>query len=217
MSRIINYRISGRAKLLPYLGAADGLTPDQRRVHGMMLDRARREQAELDCQGVDLGLTVPAALEQLTAGRADSTARYAGGAYTRALQCMIACTSSDPNDLGVYSRPSTFFSLLDEELTRAGVDPELLFHARLFSGPPDEIPFPLPHPGDGPYIGMFPLALAGRAAEAYRAALDLVGEGFRHDLRELAELLEFAHRGWEPSTGNADRYGHDTIYFFTLG
>jgi hypothetical protein len=217
MSRIISYSTADKADVLAFIGAAEDLTPDQVRQLGIMREKARESQRELERQGIDLGLTVPDALEHLVAGHASSEAEYAAGAYYRALQHIIDRNASDPADLGVYSKPSTFFGLLDEELRRVGVSADFLLHDHLFSGPPEEIPFPIPFPVDGPHIGMFPLARAKPAADAYRAVLDRVDEDFRYDLRELAEKLEFEHAEWEYSTKNIDWYTQDTIFFSITG
>ncbi|MER5294370.1 hypothetical protein ABT382_20190 [Streptomyces pharetrae] len=217
MSRIISYNTADKADVLAFLGAAGNLTADRERVLETVRERARRSQEELDRQGIDWGLSIPDALDHLVAGRADSDASYAAGAYCRALQHIIDCNGSDPAELGVYSKPSTFFGLLDEELRRLGVSADLLLHQHLFSGPPKEIPFFLPHPVDGPYIGMFPLAKAKPAADAYRAVLDRLDEGFRYDLRELIEKLEFEHTEWEYATEKIDWYTQDTIFFSIRG
>ncbi len=217
MSRIISYNTADKADVLAFLGAAGNLTADQERVLEMVRERARRSQEELDRQGIDWGLSIPDALDHLVAGHADSDASYAAGAYSRALQHIIDCNGSDPAELGVYSKPSTFFGLLDEELRRLGVSADLLLHQHLFSGPPKEIPFLLPHPVDGPYIGMFPLAKAKPAADAYRAVLDRLDESFRYDLRELIEKLEFEHTEWEYATEKIDWYTQDTIFFSIRG
>src|SRR3954447_6658219 len=172
MSRIISYSTADKADVLGFLGAADNLTSEQTRILGMMREMAHRSQAEFDRQGIDWGLSVPDALDHLVAGHASSDAEYAAGAYYRALQHIIDCNASDPSELGVYSKPSTFFGLVDDELRRLNVPADLLLHDHLFSGPPAETPFPIPHPVDGPHIGMFPLAKAKPAADAYRAVLD---------------------------------------------
>ncbi|MEV0530138.1 hypothetical protein AB0I66_42715 [Streptomyces sp. NPDC050439] len=66
---------------------------------------------------------------------------------------------SDSSTLGSYSSPSTFFGLLDTELSRAGVARDLLPFDFLYSGPPAGIPFSIPGPLDGsPEIGLWPLA-----------------------------------------------------------
>ncbi|MGC9501316.1 DUF7691 family protein [Streptomyces sp. WG7] len=217
MSRIISYSTADKADVLAFLGAADELTPDQQRLLGIMREKARERQRDLDHQGIDLGLSIPDALEHLVAGHASSKAEYAAGAYYHALQHIIDRNASDPAELGVYSKPSTFFGLVDEELRRLGVSADFLLHDRLFSGPPEEIPFPIPYPVDGPHIGMFPLAKAKPAAEAYRAVLDRMDESLRYDVREVIEKLEFEHEEWEYSTKNIDWYTQDTIFFSITG
>lgn len=94
---------------------------------------------------------------------------------------------------------------------------DLLLHDHLFSGPPEEIPFHIPFPVDGPHMGMFPLAGAKPATDAYRAVPDRVDEDFRYDLRELAEKLGFEHTEWEYATKNIDWYTRDTIFFSITG
>jgi hypothetical protein len=181
MSRIISYNTADKADVLSFLGAAGNLTADQERVLGMVRERARRSQADLEHQGIDWGLSIPDALDHLVAGHADSDASYAAGAYHRALQHIIDCNGSDPAE------------------------------------PPEEIPFRIPYPVDGPHIGMFPLAKAKPAADAYRAVLDRVEESFRYDLRELIEKLEFEHSEWEYAMAKIDWYTQDTIFFSITG
>lgn len=217
MSRIISYSTADKADVLAFLGSAGELTADQRRRLGRMRERARQRQHDLDRQDIDLGLSIPDALEHLVAGHASATAEGAASAYHHALQLVIDSNASDPSDLGVYSKPSTFFGLLDEELRRLGVDPGLLLHDHLFSGPPAEIPFSLPYPVDGPHIGMLPLARAKPMADAYRAVLDRMNEDFRHDVREVIEKLDFEHKEWEYATQNIDWYTQDTLFFSITG
>ncbi|GGM16983.1 hypothetical protein GCM10010129_71450 [Streptomyces fumigatiscleroticus] len=217
MSRIISYRTADKADVLAFLGAADRLTPDQRRRLGSMRERAHSSQRELDRQGIDWGLSIPDALDHLLAGHARSDAEYAAGAYYRALQHIIDCNASDPGELGVYSQPSAFFSLVDDELRRLHVSADLLLHDHLFSGPPEEIPFPIPYPVDGPHIGMFPLAKAKPAADAYRAVLDRMDEDIRVDVLELIDWLEFEHNEWEYATKNIDWYTEDTLFISITG
>ncbi|MGW0882359.1 DUF7691 family protein [Streptomyces sp. NPDC002671] len=217
MSRIISYNTADKADVLGFLGGAGNLTSDQQRVLGMVRERAQNSQLALDRQGLDWGLSIPEALDHLVAGHASSDAGYAAGAYYRALQHIIDCNGSDPSDLGVYSKPSTFFSLVDDELRRLNVSADLLFHDHLFSGPPEEIPFFIPYPVDGPHIGMFPLAKAKPAADAYRAVLDQMDQGFRYDMQELIGKLEFEHTEWEYATKNIDWYTQDTIFFSITG
>ncbi|MDF3144840.1 MULTISPECIES: hypothetical protein [unclassified Streptomyces] len=217
MSRIISYSTADKADVLGFLGAAGSLTADQQRILGMMRERAHKSQLELERQGIDWGLSIPDALEHLVAGHASSDAGYAAGAYYRALQHIIDCNASDPADLGVYSKPSTFFGLLDDELRRLDVRGDLLLHDHLFSGPPQEIPFHIPYPVDGPHIGMFPLAKAKPAADAYRAVLDRMDANFRHDVQEIIDKLDFENTEWEFATKNIDWYTQDTIFFSITG
>ncbi|MGV9449999.1 DUF7691 family protein [Streptomyces sp. NPDC003635] len=217
MSRIISYSTADKAHVLAYLGGAGELTADQERRLGSMREKARRSQLELERQDIDWGLAIPDALEHLLAGHADSDAEYAAGAYYRALQHIIDCNASDPSELGVYSKPSTFFGLLDDELRRLGVSADLLLHDHLFAGPPREIPFPIPYPYDGPHIGMFPLAKAKPAVDAYRAVLDRLDPSFRYDLEQVIEKLEFEHNEWEFATEKLDWYTQDTIFFSITG
>lgn len=217
MSRIISYSTADKADIVAFLSTAGSLTPDQRRRLDAMRERAYRSQESLDHQGIDWGLSVPDALDHLVAGHASSDAEYAASAYYTALQHIIDCQASDPTDLGVYSKPSTFFGLVDDELRRLGVSADLLIRDHLFSGPPDEIPFRIPVPWDGPHIGTFPLARAKPAADAYRSVLDRMDESFRYDVRRLIEMLEFEHEEWESATKHSSWYNQDTIFFSVTG
>ncbi|MFD7162962.1 DUF7691 family protein [Streptomyces violascens] len=175
MSRIISFSTADQADVLAFLGAAGSLTQEQQRLVGYMREDAHAHQADLDRQGLDWGLSVPDALEHLLADHADSSALGAGNAYYSAFQHIIDANASDPSELGVYSMPSTFFGLMDQELHRLGVSSELLPHGFLFAGLPASVPFPIPCPRDGaPDIGMLALAKAKPAAEAYRAVLDRI-------------------------------------------
>ncbi|MEU6768096.1 hypothetical protein ABZ916_37035 [Streptomyces sp. NPDC046853] len=117
----------------------------------------------------------------------------------------------------MYARPSTFFSALDDDLRRLGVSADLLPHARLFSGPPDEVPFPVPYPVDGPHIGMWPLDRAKPAADAYRTVLDRIDPDFTYDLLFLNGRLDVEHDAWKLSTQECDWYSQDTIFFSVTG
>ncbi|CAM5719465.1 hypothetical protein STENM223S_06978 [Streptomyces tendae] len=141
MSRIISYSTADKADVLAFLGAAEDLTADQRRHLGIMRERARQRQRDLDGQDIDLGLSIPDALEHLVAGHAGAQGEYVASAYHHALQLVIDCNASDPADLGVYSKPATFFGLVDDALRRLGVPPDLLLYDHLFSGPPAGMPF----------------------------------------------------------------------------
>lgn len=214
MSRIISYRTVDQASVLAFLPAGD-LTADQRRILGLIRDRAQREQDSLDAQGLDWGLTIPEALDHLLAGHADSDASYAPGAYASALQAIISSHGSDPSDLGVYSKPATFFSALDKELRRLGVPGDLLMYQYLFLGW-DDVPFRLPSPVDGPHIGVLPLAKAKPIADAYRAVLEQLEPGFEYDVRRLIEVLDFEHENWEDCKKNG-WYTPDSIFFSVTG
>ncbi|MGW0366808.1 DUF7691 family protein [Streptomyces sp. NPDC002990] len=213
MSHNIAYSTADKADVLAYLGSKGHLTPDQlRRLDGMR-KAAKAHQNNLDYQEVDWGLSIPDALDHLIAGRTDSTAECAGNAYTSALQHIIDYNASDPSQLGTYSKPSTFFGLVDDEMRRLGVPADLLPHGFLYGGPPDDFPY-LPYSVDGyPAIGHLPLAKTKPAADAYRAVLDRMDPGFRYDVRELIEKLEFEHEAWENSTRNVDWYTQDTLFF----
>ena len=94
---------------------------------------------------------------------------------------------------------------------------ELLLHDHVFSGPPDEIPFFIPCPVDGPHIGMFPLDKAKPAVDAYRAVLDRMDQGLRYDVQQIIDKLEVEHTEWEYATKNIDWYKQDTIFFAING
>ncbi|MFI8944096.1 hypothetical protein [Streptomyces syringium] len=218
MSRIISFNTADKADILGFLGAAGNLTADQHRRLDSMRQAAEADQQSLERQDIDWGLSIPDALEHLIAGRADSRAECAGNAYYSALQHIIDCNASDPCDLGVYSKPSTFFGLLDEELRRLGVSEDLLPYGYLFSGPPREIPFSIPYPVDGsPDIGMLPLAKAKPAADAYSAALEQMDDAFTYDVQVLIDKLEFEHDEWASASERLDWYTQDTIFFSITG
>ncbi|WP_405614550.1 hypothetical protein OG292_17120 [Streptomyces sp. NBC_01511] len=213
MSHNIAYSTADKADVLAYLGCDGNLTGDQPRILDMMREAAKTHQDNLDHQGVDWGLSIPDALDHLIAGRTDSVAERAGNAYNSALQHIIDHNASDPSNLGTYSKPSTFFGLVDDEMRRLGVPADLLPHGYLFYGPPDDFPF-IPHSIDGyPAIGHLPLAMTKPAADAYRAVLDRLDPDFRYDVQELIEKLEFEHEEWEDSTKNVGWYTQDTLFF----
>ncbi|MRH88197.1 hypothetical protein GFY24_12210 [Nocardia sp. SYP-A9097] len=85
-------------------------------------------------------LSIPDALDHLIDGRADAAGEWAGCAYNTALQIIIACNSSEPEEVGCFRNPIAYFSELDDELGRCGVPPELRPFQYLFAGPPAEIP-----------------------------------------------------------------------------
>jgi hypothetical protein len=216
MSRNISYNTADQNDIIGFLGAGE-LTKNQQRILGNVRKYAEAHQADLERQGVDWGLTVPEALDHLIAGRADSDAECAGNAYYTALQKIIDRNGSDPYQLGTFSKPSTFFGLMDDELRRLGVPADLLPGDFLFAGPPDGIPFHIPYPMDGtPDIGRLPLAKAKPAADAYRAVLDRIDSSFSYELGQLAGQLEFEHDEWR-SAQSIDWYSQDTIFFSITG
>ncbi|MEU2854545.1 DUF7691 family protein [Streptomyces syringium] len=218
MSRIISFSTADKADVLGFLGAAGNLTAHQHDLLGFMRQAAEAQQRDLERQDIDWGLSVPDALDHLIAGRADSRAECAGNAYYSALQHIIDCNASDPSDLGVYSKPATFFGLLDDELRRLGVSDDLLPCGYLFSGPPREIPFRIPYPEDGsPDIGMLPLAKAKPAADAYSTALEQMDHAFTYDVQLLIDKLQFEHDEWASATERLDWHTQDTIFFSITG
>ncbi|MGW7080454.1 DUF7691 family protein [Streptomyces sp. NPDC054866] len=216
MSKVINFNTADQAAVVAFVGTGE-LTNKQQRTLGVIREEAHAKQHDLDRQGVDWGLTLPEALEHLIAGRADSDADCAGNAYYTALQKIIDCNGSDSSTLGSYSSPSTFFGLLDKELTQAGVPRDLLPYDFLYAGPPEQIPFYIPSPIDGsPDIGRWPLDKAKPAADAYRAVLDQIDPDFRYDLNELIELLDNEDENWREMQ-DVDWYTQDTIFFSIVG
>ncbi|MFI6289037.1 hypothetical protein ACIBCM_30555 [Streptomyces sp. NPDC051018] len=213
MSHNISSSTADKAKILAYLGSKGDLSPDQQRRLAVIREAAQGHQDDLDRQGVDWGLSLPDALDHLLAGHTGSDADCAGNAYHSALQHIIDHNGSDPDHLGTYSRPSTFFSLVDEALHGLGVPADLLPHAYLYGGPPSDFPL-LPASVDGyPAIGHLPLAKAKPAADAYRAVLDHLDDDFLYEVQQLIEVLDIWHEGWEYSTANVAWYTQDTLFF----
>ncbi|MEV4949381.1 hypothetical protein [Streptomyces sp. NPDC053755] len=213
MSHNIAYSTADKAHVLAFLGSNGDLTADQSRVLDGIRTYARAHQDSLDAQGVDWGLSIPDALDHLLAGHTNSDADCAGNAYHAAMQHIIDRNASDPSHLGTYSKPSTFFGLVDDEMRRLGVPADLLPHGYLYGGLPDEFPF-LPYAMDGyPAIGHLPLAKTKAAADAYRSVLDRMDPDFRYDVRELIEKLDFEHDEWQTATKNVDWYTQDTLFF----
>lgn len=213
MSHNISYSTADKAGVLAFLGSGGNLTEDQQRVLGSIRRYAQARQDDLDYQDVDWGLSVPEALDHLIAGSTGSDAQYAGNAYHAALQIVIDRNACDPSQLGTYSKPATFFGLVDDELRRLDIPADLLPGGYLYGGPPQEFPH-LPYAVDGyPAVGHLPLARAKPAADAYRAVLDRLVPDLRYDVQELAEKLEFEHEQWEHATKNTDWYTQDTLFF----
>ncbi|MET9921596.1 hypothetical protein ABZZ04_31640 [Streptomyces sp. NPDC006435] len=215
MSRTINYSMANRGEVARFLPAQD-LSDEESRLLDRMRERARARQDGLDDQEVDWGLSVQDALEELVAGRADSTAEYAGSAYYAALQIIIDRNASDSSTLASYRSPSTFFFALDDALSAAGVPADLLPYQYIYSGPPSEIGFRIPRPLEGsPEIGCWPLAKAGPAVEAYRAVLDRVDADLRYDLEELIKALDSWYSEWAEGQG-AWWWAEDGSIFFSI-
>lgn len=213
MSHHISYSTADQADVLAFLGSNGNLTADQQRCLETMRKAARARQDDLDHQDVGWGLSIPEALDHLLAGHTSSAAECAGNAYHSALQIIIDRNASDPYDLGTYSKPSTFFSLVDEEMRRLGVPNDLLPHGYLYGGLPVGFP-PIPNSLDGyPAIGHLPLARTKPAADAYRAVLDRMDPDFRYDVQELIEKLDFEHEEWQSATQSIDWYTQDTLFF----
>ncbi|WP_327332962.1 hypothetical protein [Streptomyces anulatus] len=213
MSHNIAYSTADQADILAFLGSNGTLTPDQERLLGNMRKFARLRQAGLDHEGIDWGLSIPEALDHLLAGHTPSEAECAGNSYTAALQIIIDRNASDPSQLGTYSKPSTFFSLVDEQMRRLGVPLDLLPHGYLYGGLPDRFPH-IPHSLDGyPAIGHLPLDRAKPAADAYRAVLDRMDQNVRYDVQELIDKLDVEHDEWETATKHVSWYTQDTLFF----
>ncbi|MFE7621468.1 hypothetical protein [Streptomyces sp. NPDC057496] len=215
MSQTINYSMANRGEVARFLPALD-LNDEESRLLDRMRERARERQESLDAQEVDWGLSVQDALEELIAGRAGSTAEYAGSAYYAALQIVIDRNASDSSTLASYRSPSTFFSTLDDALSAAGVPADLLPYQYVYSGPPAEIEFRIPRPLEGsPEIGCWPLAKAGPAVDAYRAVLDRVDADLRYDLEELIKALDSWYSEWAEGQG-AWWWAEDGSIFFSI-
>ncbi|MEC4016368.1 DUF7691 family protein [Streptomyces sp. H27-D2] len=215
MSHIISMNTADQSRILAYLQGGE-LTADQQRVLEYMRVDARTGQAELDRQDLDWDITVPDALEELITGRADADGECAGNAYYTALQHIIASNGSDLDDLGVYSKPSTFFGHMDDELRRLGVPADLCPHQFLYAGPPDGVPFHIPYPMDGyPAIGRLPLAKAKAVADAYRAVLGRLDDAFAYEAELFIDKMQFEHDEWQ----TALQHGHtmDTVFFSIQG
>ncbi|MFD9725581.1 hypothetical protein [Streptomyces sp. NPDC059072] len=215
MSKVVNYSMANLGQVLRFVPSSDPSADESRRLDRMRT-AARARQDSLDSQGVDWGLSVPDALEELMAGQADSDADYAGSAYYAALQIIIDHNASDSSTLASYRSPVTLFSALDDALSTEGVPAELLPRQYIFSGPPSEIGFHIPHPVDGsPEIGIWPLAKAVPAVEAYRAVLDRIEPDLRYDLEELIKALDSWASEWSEGQG-AWWWAEDGSIFFSI-
>nr|WP_189941398.1 hypothetical protein [Streptomyces aurantiogriseus] len=180
-------------------------TQGQERMLGIVRERCEKTDARLREQGIVLDVPVSRALEELMEGTPSANLCPS---YTYAFHEVVAPHFSDTTDLGVWSRPSWFYTL-DGELARHGVPSDLRPASFIFSGPP----LRLPHPGDAmPQIGVLPAQRAGALAEAYEAVLDRLAPEFTETAGRLAELMRFEAEEWETTQrlGRTD----DTIFFW---
>ncbi|MFD8466069.1 hypothetical protein ACFV10_13285 [Streptomyces cyaneofuscatus] len=215
MSKIVNYSMANRGEIARFLPGTN-LSADDVRLLDKMRAAARARQDDLDAQDVDWGLSVQDALEHLVAGRADSTAEWAGNAYYTALQIVIDHNGSDMSTLASYRSPITVFTTLDDQLSTAGVAADLLPSQYIFSGPPSEITFHIPHPMEGsPEIGCWPMQQAGPAIKAYRDVLERIDPDLRYELKELIEALDGWYSEWADGEGSF-WWAEDTSVFFSV-
>ncbi|MFH9136442.1 hypothetical protein [Streptomyces sp. NPDC017524] len=215
MSKIVNYSMANRGEIARFLPAKD-LTADDLQLLDKMREAARARQDGLDHQGVDWGLPVQDALDQLVSGRADSPAEWAGSAYYAALQIVIDHNASDISTLASYRSPITVFTTLDDELSTAGVAADLLPSQYIYSGPPSEIAFHVPRPLEGsPEIGCWPMQKAGPAIQAYREASGRIDPELRYALTELTEALDGWYSEWADGEGSF-WWAEDTSVFFSV-
>ncbi|MFH9687963.1 hypothetical protein ACH4LE_16825 [Streptomyces sp. NPDC017413] len=215
MSKIVNYSMANRGEIARFLPAKD-LTADDLQLLDKMREAARARQDGLDHQGVDWGLPVQDALDQLVSGRADSPAEWAGSAYYAALQIVIDHKASDISTLASYRSPITVFTTLDDELSTAGVAADLLPSQYIYSGPPSEIAFHVPRPLEGsPEIGCWPMQKAGPAIQAYREASGRIDPELRYALTELTEALDGWYSEWADGEGSF-WWAEDTSVFFSV-
>jgi len=215
MSKIVNYSMANRGEIARFLPGQD-LTADDLQLLDRMREVARARQDDLDHQGVDWGLPVQDALDQLVSGRADSTAEWAGSAYYAALQIIIDHNGSDISTLASYRSPITVYTTLDDELSAAGVSADLLPSQYIFSGPPPEIAFHIPRPLEGsPEIGYWPMQKAGSAIKVYREASDRIDPELRYELGELIDALDGWYSEWADGEGSF-WWAEDTSVFFSV-
>ncbi|GAA2358291.1 DUF7691 family protein [Streptomyces violaceusniger] len=216
MSHIITMTTADQNDIVSYLRGDELDANQQRMLDDHIRKDAHSDQLSLERQGIDLGLTIPEALDHLLARHANADGEHVGIAYYKALQHIIDWSGSDPIDFGVYSKPSTFFGRMSDELGRLGVPADLLPIDFLFAGPPEEIPFHVPTPVDGyPAIGRLPLAKAEPLADAYTAALDRVDNAFTYETKKIIDTMRVEHDEWQ----SALQHGHtmDTLFFSIQG
>jgi hypothetical protein len=180
-------------------------TPQQERLLGIVRERCAKTDARFHDQGIDLGVSVGQALEELLEG---APSVDVSPAYTYAFHEVVACHFSDTVDLGSWRRMSWFHSV-DDELARHGVPSDLRPGTFLFSGPP----VGLPHPGDiVPQIGLLPAPRAAALCDAYETVLDRLDPDHQGTVRRFAEVLRVEAEEWESARSLGQT--NDTIFFW---
>ncbi|MEU9143385.1 hypothetical protein [Streptomyces sp. NPDC048349] len=180
-------------------------TPEQERRLAIARERCAQKDARLADEGIEWGVPVAQALEELLEG---SPGADMEPGYTHAFQALVAVHFSDTYDLGYWRRPS-WFHTVDEEMTRHGVPADLAPAALLFGGPPIR----LPHPGDAvPWMGTFPASRAAEVVAAYEAVLDRLDPEVRETAQVLLEPMRVEAEEWE-ETKEAGRT-QDTVFFW---
>ncbi|MEU9028908.1 hypothetical protein AB0D46_15510 [Streptomyces sp. NPDC048383] len=183
-------------------------TPEQERRLGRIREECAREDGRLRSQGVELDVSVAAALEELLDGEVSG---QVGPQWTYALHELIAAHFSDTHDLGYWARQS-WFATVDEAFSAAGVPSHLGISEIFMSGPPVR----LPHPGGStPWMGTFPTADAAAFVAAHEAVLDLVEPEVRETAEYFIKAMRFEAEEWEAAGAaeGGDRV-HDTLFFW---
>ncbi|MET9608160.1 hypothetical protein ABZZ17_24355 [Streptomyces sp. NPDC006512] len=180
-------------------------TPDQERRLGLIRERCAAQDARLLDQGIELDVPVGRALEELLEG--DISAQQ-GPQYHYALNALICSYFSDTHDLGDWARQS-WFSTVDEELSRAGVPAGLGIFDIVTSGPPVR----LPYAGDTtPWMGTFPTERAAEFVAAHEAVLHLVDPEVRETAEYFVKAMRFEAEEWEAAPEGART--DDTLFFW---
>ncbi|MGV9415094.1 DUF7691 family protein [Nocardia sp. NPDC003693] len=192
MSHRLELRSADLHEVLSYLGS-EPRGEGAARLLGTMRETAAGRQRGLEERGTAWALAIPAALDQLVAGRPEGAGESAAAAYVTALQIVVAGLGSEPDTVGEYTDARAHFAELDAELDRVGVPAELRPTRFLFA----EFPFPLPDSASGPALGHLPLVDAAEIIDAYRAALDHVHPPHADTLAALTAALEYHHEEWD--------------------
>ncbi|MFW5416005.1 hypothetical protein J0910_05215 [Nocardiopsis sp. CNT-189] len=185
MSSVLRMTNGDMDDVLAMLGPAP-LDDEQRRRLAYSERAAAEVDARLDHQGIDLGLSVGAALEHLVTG--DEREEDKGTSYTYAFDCLVAPFFSDVYDLGAWSRSARFFSQMGAELRKLGVPDELCPTSFLFTGPPLEAR--IPHTPDGPVLGYLHSSKAEPLVKAYGEAIGRLPADYRYAAKIFIETME---------------------------